>query len=435
MTTQQRSIDDIRQNVFQKLLANMLQWDSPTPSSTSGTFRVIPFQPKGEIETRSLSKCVAYEGPSILTNHSPKKVVERETEETTDKEQYNFQGSTAQIPPPVIPSTPETQCSKDLHKTPIPEPNVRRLTNDPALVCLPSEYDNDEKENQEVKNLAEPTAKRQTRITPCLKNFKVIQKESIFHSNKTPQVSSVFAITSTLPSIEPKDSLIMGTSTLALFVTMTIHFLRRRFKKKIFKFIQNTLFAFLITNYKALSDINPLFKEMLEDVESKDSNVSNFDEPCFTFTHHFSDKRRVFRPQQATNDEIDTFLSYRVPTYIKEGYYDSEGDVLYLMSLLSDDNTYNLSYDVFFDHESNHDTLITFSSKNDPLHHEFTGEVITIPPGIVREHEDYINRMSLLCRNSLLSVARKIHNIYIESLPTHLLPLSTIAILIGEIDI
>ncbi|GJS37719.1 hypothetical protein Tco_0536101 [Tanacetum coccineum] len=46
---------------------------------------------------------VAYEGPSIPTNPSPKKVVERETEETTDKEQSNFQGSTAQIPPLVIP--------------------------------------------------------------------------------------------------------------------------------------------------------------------------------------------------------------------------------------------------------------------------------------------------------------------------------------------
>ncbi|GJX94186.1 reverse transcriptase domain-containing protein [Tanacetum coccineum] len=42
---------------------------------------------------------VAYEGPSIPTNPSPKKVVERETEETTDKEQTNFQGSTAHIQP------------------------------------------------------------------------------------------------------------------------------------------------------------------------------------------------------------------------------------------------------------------------------------------------------------------------------------------------
>ncbi|GJU64642.1 reverse transcriptase domain-containing protein [Tanacetum coccineum] len=69
---------------------------------------------------------VAYEGPSILTNLSPKKVVEREAEEITDKEQTNFQGSTAQIPPPVIPiSVPEPDVLMTLPKTtPIPESDI-----------------------------------------------------------------------------------------------------------------------------------------------------------------------------------------------------------------------------------------------------------------------------------------------------------------------
>ncbi|GJS50701.1 hypothetical protein Tco_0624063 [Tanacetum coccineum] len=71
---------------------------------------------------------VAYEGPSIPTNPSPKKVVERETEETKDKEQSNFQESTAQISPPVIStpiSIPESDVLKTLLKTtPIPKPNV-----------------------------------------------------------------------------------------------------------------------------------------------------------------------------------------------------------------------------------------------------------------------------------------------------------------------
>ncbi|GKB24089.1 reverse transcriptase domain-containing protein, partial [Tanacetum coccineum] len=67
---------------------------------------------------------VAYEGPSIPTNPSPKKVVERETEETTDKEQTKFQGSTAQIPPSVIP-IPEPDVSKTLPKTtPILESDI-----------------------------------------------------------------------------------------------------------------------------------------------------------------------------------------------------------------------------------------------------------------------------------------------------------------------
>ncbi|GJZ47194.1 hypothetical protein Tco_0601026 [Tanacetum coccineum] len=73
-----------------------------------------------------------------------------------------------------------------------------------------------------------------------------------------------------------------------------------------------------------------------------------------------------------------------------------------------------LSLEVIFDHEPQHKT---FSPKSDPLHHEFTGELITIPPGIVREHEDYINRMSLLCGNSSSRLPENSHTI-IESLPT-----------------
>ncbi|GKE90149.1 hypothetical protein Tco_1567624, partial [Tanacetum coccineum] len=97
------------------------------------------------------------------------------------------------------------------------------------------------------------------------------------------------------------------------------------------------------------------------------------------------------------NDEIDAFLAIEVPTYI-EGYYDSGEDVLYLKSFLSKDTTHNLSPKVFFDHEPQqlrnepkNEPLITFSPKSDPLHHEFTGELITIPPGISPENFHTIN--------------------------------------------
>ncbi|GJU46588.1 hypothetical protein Tco_1203854 [Tanacetum coccineum] len=118
------------------------------------------------------------------------------------------------------------------------------------------------------------------------------------------------------------------------------------------------------------------------------------------------------------NDEIDVFLAIEVPMYI-EGYFDSEGDDIYLESLISDDTTHN------FDHEpqqirneSENESLITFSPKSGPFHHEFTGELITIPPRIDREHEDYINRMSLLCVNSSSRTPENF-NIIMESLPTY----------------
>ncbi|GJT44100.1 hypothetical protein Tco_0952815 [Tanacetum coccineum] len=341
--------------------------------------------------------------------------------------------------------------------------SFKRFTDEPALVYSPPPEDvNDEKEKQEVKNLAEPTAKCQTRITPCLKNFKVICKESIFHSNKLRQVSLVFAITSTLPSIKPEDSLIMGDEHLNTFSDEKIVPIPREYEdtsrsnsrndlplyddlssinvpRDDFVTFSNPLFEFDV-NFKS-SDINPLFNEVLEDIECKDSDDSNLDESTFLFTplsdsnkdecltprdeieilyDALIDEAKCFDPG-GDNDEIDAFLAIEVPTYIEEGYYDSEGDVLYLESLLNDDNTHNFSSNVFFDHEQQHieneSDHVTFSPKSDPLHHEFTGELITIPPGIIREHEDYINRMSLLCGNSSSQSPENSHTI-IESLPT-----------------
>ncbi|GKG20125.1 hypothetical protein Tco_0379926 [Tanacetum coccineum] len=71
---------------------------------------------------------VAYEGPSNRTKPSPKKVVERETEEITDGEQNDFQGSTAQILPPVVPKPIlKPEIPKTLPKsTLIPEPEISK---------------------------------------------------------------------------------------------------------------------------------------------------------------------------------------------------------------------------------------------------------------------------------------------------------------------
>ncbi|GJZ37473.1 reverse transcriptase domain-containing protein [Tanacetum coccineum] len=96
-------------------------------ASTLGTLpsNTIP-NSKGEMKAITTRSGVAYEGPSIPTNLSPKKVVEQETEETTDKEQNNFQGSTAQIPPLVNPiPILEPDVPKTLPKSNIPYPSRR----------------------------------------------------------------------------------------------------------------------------------------------------------------------------------------------------------------------------------------------------------------------------------------------------------------------
>ncbi|GJX53804.1 hypothetical protein Tco_0282173 [Tanacetum coccineum] len=224
----------------------------------------------------------------------------------------------------------------------------------------------------------------------------------------------------------------------------------------------NPLFEFDV-NFNS-SDINPLFDEELEDIGCKDSYDSNLDKSTFLVTplsdsnkdeyltpgddieflfHHDpsksvasilegfiddplfeknddlfylecktndwkgilydapTDEAECFDPE-GDNDEIDAFLAIKVPTYV-ERYYDSEGDVTYLESLLSDDTTHNLYPEVFFDHE--------------PQHIENESDHVTFSPKSDREHEDYINRMSLLCSNSSSQSPENFHTI-IESLPT-----------------
>nr|GEU56457.1 reverse transcriptase domain-containing protein [Tanacetum cinerariifolium] len=94
-------------------------------ASTLGTLpsNTVP-NPKGEMKAVTTRSGLAYEGPSIPTNSPLEKVVERETEGTTDKEQPNCQGSTAHIQPPVVPiPILEPDISKTQPKPNIPYPS------------------------------------------------------------------------------------------------------------------------------------------------------------------------------------------------------------------------------------------------------------------------------------------------------------------------
>nr|GEY66307.1 reverse transcriptase domain-containing protein [Tanacetum cinerariifolium] len=92
--------------------------------AATGTLLIntIP-NPKGEMKVVTTRSGLAYEGPSIPTNSFLEKVVERETEETTDEEQSNCQGSTAHIQPSVVPiPIPKPDVSKTQPKPNIPYP-------------------------------------------------------------------------------------------------------------------------------------------------------------------------------------------------------------------------------------------------------------------------------------------------------------------------
>ncbi|GJY82951.1 hypothetical protein Tco_0496327 [Tanacetum coccineum] len=179
------------------------------------------------------------------------------------------------------------------------------------------------------------------------------------------------------------------------------------------KIYSNPLFEF--DKEYISSDINPVFDEELEDIKCKASYDSNLDEStflvtplsdfnedeCFTpsddvelllhrdsstpmisvisifegFTNEspFEENDDLFDLESKTNDwkkilydapnedeifdlgddiaEIDAFLDVDTSTDIEDGYHDSEGDIHYLKSLLSDNTTLSLPSKVFLDHD------------------------------------------------------------------------------------
>ncbi|GJS94494.1 reverse transcriptase domain-containing protein [Tanacetum coccineum] len=200
-----------------------------------------------------------------------------------------------------------------------------------------------------------------------------------------------------------------------------------------FQVNSNPLFEF-DDNFKS-STINPLFDEMEENVEIKNSNIS--DEPVLLNTP-LSDKVECFAPED-NNDEIDDFLAMEVSSNFEEGYFDSEGDVTFLDNLLSDDASHNLASEVISDHEpEQNESSITFSPRSDPLHHEFAGEPLTLPARNDHEFEEYLSLMTVLCEISTSQSQGNVHanqSLVIESLPVSPIPVEDSEPTQEEIDI
>nr|GEV14036.1 hypothetical protein [Tanacetum cinerariifolium] len=100
------------------------------------------------------------------------------------------------------------------------------------------------------------------------------------------------------------------------------------------KIYSNPLFEF--DDEYISSDVNPLFDEVLENIKNKDSYDSNLDEPDLLVTPLFDTNEDECFDPRGNIDEIDAF---DIPSDFEDGYYDSDGDVLYLESFLSHDTT------------------------------------------------------------------------------------------------
>ncbi|GKE57910.1 hypothetical protein Tco_1497095 [Tanacetum coccineum] len=119
-----------------------------------------------------------------------------------------------------------------------------------------------------------------------------------------------------------------------------------------------------------------------DDIESKDSYVSNLDEPGLLVTP-LSDgnEDECFNPG-GDIDEIDAFLDIDISMDIEDNYHDSEGYTIYLENLLIKNIIPNLPPEVFLDHdqrslkdEPDYDNLKSMVKVFDPEIHE---EIISL---------------------------------------------------------
>ncbi|GJZ30809.1 hypothetical protein Tco_0575856 [Tanacetum coccineum] len=551
MMTQQAVMMN-QQTTFQNNLQNMIGGLFQNHASTSGTLpsNTIP-NPKGEMKAITTRSGVAYEGPSIPTNPSPKKVVERETEKTTDKEQSNFQGSTAQIPPPVTPiPTPEPDVPKNLPKTtPIPSRRNDQKSRDKASNQM-------EKIFQIFQDLRFDISFADAlllmpRFAPTIKSL-LMNKEKLLELAKIPLNENCSAmLLKKLPEKlgDPDKFLIpcnfprMDLSLHELTPTrMTLELADRSITRP--KGVAEDVFVkvgsfhfptdFVVVDFEA----DPRFPLILGDsfgevLRLKKSNhflsssLTSF-ETSDSLLEEFADELALLDPFPPGNKDVDVeaelkeiellfnrypstifspritfdpdlerftnepslvclpppgdececnepdsqtinFLTFSNPLFNDSASSNDESsheEVTHEMSFITYSNPlFNLDEEIIsskfnpihnevldsipkndhFDAKSylpesplNHDTLTVFSPRNDPLHHEFAGEIITPPPRIVREHEEYISRMWLLCGNSSSRSPENFHaspNTIIESLPIFPIPVQDSDSHREEIDI
>ncbi|GKF41785.1 hypothetical protein Tco_0125127 [Tanacetum coccineum] len=92
------------------------------------------------------------------------------------------------------------------------------------------------------------------------------------------------------------------------------------------KIYSNPLFEF---DDECISiDVNPLFDEVLENIESKDSYVSNLDELALLVTPlSDANEDKCFDPGGVI-DEIDVYLDMDISTDIENGYHDLKRDIM-----------------------------------------------------------------------------------------------------------
>nr|GEV22344.1 reverse transcriptase domain-containing protein [Tanacetum cinerariifolium] len=314
--------EDLRRNLnndMRSILGSFFQ----NQASTLGTLlsNSIP-NPKGEMKAVTTRSGLAYEGPLIPTNSPLEKVVERETEETTDKQHLNCQGSTAHIQPLVIP-------------IPIPEPDKKlslpELT--PTRMTL---------------ELADRSITRPKRVAEV-----VFVKVGKFHFPTDFVVVDFKA--------DPRVPLILGRSFLRTgraLIDVYGEEITLRVNDESVTFNLNQTMRYSSTyddrSVNRVDVIDISCEEFVQDVldfkyNSKSSSPTLVSNPSFSKeTKSEFNKEPIVKSSSPTLtpfgesnfflEEIEDFLKDEsILMGIKDSFYESVGDILYLEKLLNDD--------------------------------------------------------------------------------------------------
>ncbi|GJR13002.1 hypothetical protein Tco_0795654 [Tanacetum coccineum] len=231
------------------------------------------------------------------------------------------------------------------------------------------------------------------------KELQYLERESTIPLNEViSQLPQSIAITPVLPTMEPEDSLITGDERLSNIP-----------EKELDEFIKSSVENLVpvpsesedtfgsncdcdlpscddfspINNYEEkyvtfsnlLFDSNDDFTssddESLSDEDVPKDNVKIYSNPLFEFDDEYisSDVNPLF------NKVLENIENMDISTDIENGYHDSEGDIIYLESLLIDDTSPNLPPEVFLDHDPR-------SLKDEPDHDDLMAEDKVFDPRI-----------------------------------------------------
>nr|GEW53585.1 reverse transcriptase domain-containing protein [Tanacetum cinerariifolium] len=330
-----------------------------------------------DMRTVTTRSGLAYEGPPIPTNSPLEKIVERDTEETTDKEHSNCQGSIAHIQPPVVP-IPEPDVSKTQPMLNIPYPS--RL-NDQKLR---EKATNQMEKNRCMSRLADLGASINLmplsiwkklslpELTPTQMNLELADRsvthpkgvaEDVFFKVGKFHFPTDFVVVDF--KADPRVPLILGRSFLRTghaLIDVYGEEITLRVNDESVTFNLNPTIRYSLTyddnSVNRVDVIDIACEEFVQDVfdflyNSKSSNptlVSNlsFSESEFSKEPIVKSSSPTLTPFGESDfflEEIEDFLNDEsIPTGIEDSLYDPEGDILYLEKFLNDDHFNSLRW-------------------------------------------------------------------------------------------